>query len=180
MSGYNWTYGMSNNAVLAYRTGEKPRSRWTKPEMLEEIADVYGDVAGVAKLTKEELFTVFFYNSSWHHCSGAFNRVYFYSVREDISSPAERVAEMISSRTPKQKVVEPNLYITAKVMYKISVKSRRGWKSEWVTDTVQYRSQDKIVSTYYGNKRVSSLSFLDKIEQKTKYAPIEKLKGVAK
>lgn len=36
MSGY-CGYSMSNNAVEAYRSGEKPKSKWTKREIIEEI-----------------------------------------------------------------------------------------------------------------------------------------------
>jgi len=36
MSGYKG-YSMSNNAIAAYNEGEKPKSKWTKTEIVREI-----------------------------------------------------------------------------------------------------------------------------------------------
>lgn len=36
MAGY-YKYSMSNNAVKAYKQGEKPLSKWTKTEILSNI-----------------------------------------------------------------------------------------------------------------------------------------------
>ena len=38
MAGYD-NYSMSNNAVAAYETDEKPKSKWTKKEIIEELRD---------------------------------------------------------------------------------------------------------------------------------------------
>lgn len=38
MAGYNG-YSMSNNAVAAYQNGEKPLSKWTKKEILNQISN---------------------------------------------------------------------------------------------------------------------------------------------
>lgn len=39
MSGYSG-YSMSNNAVDAYESGEKPRSKWTKKVLLSAIFSI--------------------------------------------------------------------------------------------------------------------------------------------
>ena len=36
MAGYNG-WSMSNNAVMAYKDGEKPLSKWTKKDILDAI-----------------------------------------------------------------------------------------------------------------------------------------------
>ena len=87
-SGYSG-WSMSNRAVEAYESGEKPKSKWTKKAMLAEIASyIYGEdvsdeaVAYLEGLAKDELFRRFFYNSSWHHTSKCFNITNFYALDE--------------------------------------------------------------------------------------------------
>ena len=43
MAGYD-NYSMSNNAVAAYQTGEKPKSKWTKKDIMEELRDQSEDL----------------------------------------------------------------------------------------------------------------------------------------
>lgn len=87
MAGYHG-YSMSNNAVLAYETGEKPYSRWKKKDILEAIEQAIEDEELhlkcdlkllkkiPAKQFKEELLTY----TSWHHTSSHFNETDFYSI----------------------------------------------------------------------------------------------------
>lgn len=42
MAGYNG-FSMSNNAVAAYESGEKPISKWTKTDIIEAIEDAIRD-----------------------------------------------------------------------------------------------------------------------------------------
>lgn len=81
-------YSMSNNAVDAYAGGEKPISKWTKSDILQEIYDLdYSqDIIDVAKsLPVKALKSIFLYQSSWHHTSKMYNRTDFYSVRSDVT-----------------------------------------------------------------------------------------------
>ena len=79
---------MSVNAALAYASGEKPKSRWTKAAMLDAIAD-YCDLFGLpydgraAGLTKNALFDRFFEWKSWHHTGKYANETDFYGLDED-------------------------------------------------------------------------------------------------
>ena len=96
---------MSRRAVEAYESGEKPKSKWTKAAMLQEIAaycDEFDmempDEAWVylRKLTKAELFNRFFYKTSWHHTSKYFNATDFYGLDEEelvefVEKPTKRV-----------------------------------------------------------------------------------------
>lgn len=106
MAGYNG-YSMSNNAVAAYADGEKPLSKWTKPEILEaifdncEISEEKADL--LRKMTVKELKDEFLQMSSWHHTSKFYNCTNFYSLDfeeiEEIS--AEQIKCIISSRKKK-------------------------------------------------------------------------------
>lgn len=113
MAGYNG-YSMSNNAVHAYNNGEKPLSKWTKPEILSELSamDYRSDL--VKSLTAAELKALFLRRSSWHHTSSHYNRTDFYSVTTEVDE--DDIQRMIASRTPKEpKKVAP--LIKAKVHY---------------------------------------------------------------
>ena len=78
---------MSINAALAYGNGEKPKSKWTKAAMLDEIAgycdmfDITYDEC-VEKLKKDELFERFFEWKSWHHTGKYANETDFYGLNE--------------------------------------------------------------------------------------------------
>lgn len=88
MAGYHG-YSMSNNAVSAYKDGEKPFSKWTKKSILAEIQTLH--------LNKPFLFDLRLLNhmpllllkemalsqSSWHHTSKFYNNTDFYSVTAD-------------------------------------------------------------------------------------------------
>lgn len=82
---------MSENAVLAYDDGEKPKSKWTKKVMLAAIEDVlyfgnaYSDdnFSVFKSMKKEELFDNCFMWTSWHHTGKFANETDFYGVDED-------------------------------------------------------------------------------------------------
>lgn len=85
MSGY-CGYSMSNNAVSAYRCGEKPLSKWLKADLIDSIEDVIenkADISKFKKLTVKQLKEYFLYESSWHHTSKMYNETSFYSIDED-------------------------------------------------------------------------------------------------
>lgn len=86
-SGYvGWS--MSERAYDAYCDGEKPKSQWTKADMLEALQHVAGELNvvlpdNIAKLRKETIFDRMFWCSSWHHTSIYCNITDFYSVDEE-------------------------------------------------------------------------------------------------
>ncbi|MCR5041142.1 MAG: hypothetical protein K6C36_03440 [Clostridia bacterium] len=81
-------YSMSNNAIAAYESGEKPLSKWTKGEILETIERLIraGEVTmsvsveDLAKLKAVQLKDVTLRRSSWHHTSMMFNHTDFYEI----------------------------------------------------------------------------------------------------
>lgn len=76
MAGYDG-YSMSNNAVAAYESGEKPLSQWTKGDIISEIErlvsakeiDISFDIANLKKVPVSTLKDVCLKQTSWHHTS---------------------------------------------------------------------------------------------------------------
>lgn len=79
---------MSNNAVAAYESGEKPFSKWTKADILEAIQSLIDDeeieikfnLSLLKKVRVKTLKEQLLHFSSWHHTSNYFNKTDFYSI----------------------------------------------------------------------------------------------------
>lgn len=117
MAGYRG-FSMSNNAVDAYNSGEKPFSKWTKSEILKEIESL--NVKTFELLKKMKVKTLkdnFLYKSSWHHSSKFYNEVDFYSVDTDkIESISEKeLNELLNISAKKEKKKEVIGEITVQV-----------------------------------------------------------------
>ena len=86
MAGYNG-YSMSNNAVAAYEDGEKPLSKWTKADILDEIrrqeVELRCSVESLRCLPAKVLKGTCLTRSSWHHTSSYYNKTDFYSLDVD-------------------------------------------------------------------------------------------------
>ena len=101
MAGYNG-FSMSNNAVAAYESGEKPLSKWTKTDILEGIEKAIREeeltlncsMEKLKKLNAKVLKQICLYRSSWHHTSNHYNKTDFYSI--DIDSLIELTDEQIN------------------------------------------------------------------------------------
>lgn len=79
-------YSMSENAANAYGNGNKPWSKWTKAEILEELQKNNKDekILEVAKkIPVEKLKSEFLNYSEWHHTSSWYNCTDFYSFDEE-------------------------------------------------------------------------------------------------
>ncbi len=89
MAGYHG-HSMSNNAIAAYESGERPWSRWTKALLVAAIDDAVtsGRVADsnlipkVKRASLEVLRRLCLVKASWHHTSKNFNRTNFYRFDE--------------------------------------------------------------------------------------------------
>lgn len=82
-NGY-YGYSMSNNAIDAYESGEKPISKWTKSDIIEAVKEINPEAAELIervnlKTLKDNLLT----RTSWHHTSKMYNATDFYSIDED-------------------------------------------------------------------------------------------------
>jgi hypothetical protein len=85
MAGY-YHYSMSNNAVEAYDSGQKPMSKWTKKAIFEALAsyDVKSEHFELFKaMTVDQLRSTLLTYCGWHHTSKYFNRTDFYQVEYD-------------------------------------------------------------------------------------------------
>lgn len=96
MAGYNG-YSMSNNAVAAYENGEKPLSKWTKKEILNQIEqreeiELNCSFELLKKLSLKALKENCLWCSSWHHTSNYFNETNFYDLDE------EKIAELTDEK----------------------------------------------------------------------------------
>ena len=162
MAGYHG-YSMSNNAVAAYQDGERPLSKWTKADILS----LCGEKATMLKpLTVKELRDQMLYKSSWHHTSSHYNATDFYSFDEDRleNVTAEDVEYIIAHRAPKDEKKAVTT-ITAEVKYTHWSGTRKHPKATECTETVTYKSTDKMVDTTNGTKRLSSLTIVRIIKE---------------
>ena len=81
MAGYADDWSMSNNALDAYARGLRPRSKWTKADILDALP---ADARAYLKLDQyplEFLREYFLYPEEWHHTSKLYNETEFYRPR---------------------------------------------------------------------------------------------------
>lgn len=81
MAGYADDWSMSNNAIDAYARGLRPRSKWTKADILDALP---ADARAYLKLDQyplEFLREYFLYPEEWHHTSKLYNETEFYRPR---------------------------------------------------------------------------------------------------
>lgn len=92
-------FSMSIRAVQAYEYGAKPRSKWTKADIIAEaIIDSDWTEADLKKYPVEVLRMAFLKYDSWHHTSSCFNSTDFYTVD---SSTSKEVLESIATEYNK-------------------------------------------------------------------------------
>lgn len=187
-SGYNG-WSMSNRAVEAYEDGQMPLSKWSKKLILSEIERIVDEeeikanfsMENLNKMNKDELTCHLLSLNSWHHTSIYCNETNFYGIDTSAVEALtnEKIASIIASRMPKEKKPfeekKPNLFITALVYYDQWEGTRNHPKKVYYEEVVHFRSNDKMVNTRCGNKRISSLTIIKKVEQKTKYAEDKKV-----
>lgn len=100
MAGYHG-YSMSNNAVAAYSNGKRPKTKWTKALILDDIKSLTIDSAEeldenaesleqlkkkfelLKKCSVETLRKHLLRYSEWHHTSSRYNKTDFYEVDDE-------------------------------------------------------------------------------------------------
>lgn len=116
MAGYNG-FSMSNNAIAAYESGEKPLSKWTKSDIIEAIDDAIKEEELILNCSMEKLKKtpvkilkdLCLSYSSWHHTSNHYNKTDFYSL--DIDRIERLTDEMIDNEiinSKSEKKEEPS------------------------------------------------------------------------
>ena len=177
IAGYH-NFSMSNNAVAAYNNAEMPLSKWTKAEILTHC----GEKAEMLRnLTVAELRRELLENRGWHHTSSQYNRTDFFGIDElrleEIS--AEEVAAIIAARKPRVHQQSPAVkLITAEISYTVWEGQFRNYQRPVdYTETVTYKSTDKLISTKNGGvKRLSSLKSVRVLSEE----PLEETKPSVK
>ena len=126
MSGY-YGFSMSNNALYAYENGEKPISKWTKSDIIQELTAAHPAeyIEEVKKLTASEVKALFLNRTAWHHTSRLFNQTDFYAV--SLTVPFEAIRNTIANRKPKEAKPEDKP-TKAKVIYSEWTGTRRHLK----------------------------------------------------
>lgn len=111
MAGY-CGYSMSNNACAAYESGERPRSKWSKCDIIKEAAEAYNlgpeDMKRLKSYSVKTLRDVMLICVGWHHTSKMYNRTDFYTIddtREGIPwEELDRIQSASEEPEPVQKV----------------------------------------------------------------------------
>lgn len=170
MAGY-YKYSMSNNAVDAYMAGEKPLSKWRKADILDTLSPEQREAAkGMSLAALCELFLEY---RGWHHTSSHYNRTEFYGIAEwldeitveqikDAAEQDKKEREEKRALTPKKSAPK---FVTAKVSYVYWTGTRNHPKRHEVHgEIVHFMSNEKMVKTAAGMKRLSSLTIEEQAE----------------
>ena len=109
MAGYH-NYSMSNNAVAAYENNEKPLSKWTKQEIINQVLEVNPalDEKLLKSIKVKILKSYMLHRTSWHHTSNYYNRTDFYSLDDEYIESIDNgfLEELASIKEEKKKVTE--------------------------------------------------------------------------
>ena len=170
MAGY-YGYSMSNNAVDSYNSGEKPLSKWSKANILDALSPEQREAAkGMSLAALRELFLEY---RGWHHTSSHYNRTEFYGIAEELNEitveQIEEAAERDKKEREEKRALTPKKsapkYITAKVSYVYWTGTRKHPKPNEVHgEVVHFMSDEQMVKTAVGIKRLSSLTIEERAE----------------
>ncbi len=108
-------YSMSNRASEAYEAGEKPISKWTKADIITEIAAIDPIKAeSFKKVCLKTLKGKVLKRSSWHHTSSRCNKTDFYTLNEDYIKSADEKEILAlygkSEKTDEKKTFKGAIY----------------------------------------------------------------------
>lgn len=77
MAGYADDFSMSNNAIDAYDRGLRPRSKWSKADILDALPTDARTYLQLDEYPLEFLREYFLEVEEWHHTSKHYNRTDF-------------------------------------------------------------------------------------------------------
>ena len=78
MAGYADDFSMSNNAIDAYDRGLRPRSKWTKADILDALPANARTYLQLDEYPLEFLREYFLVAEEWHHTSKLYNKTEFF------------------------------------------------------------------------------------------------------
>ena len=99
---------MSNNAIAAYASGEKPISRWKKQDIVKALkrSNVSHEfITAVSRINLSILKNFLLYKKSWHHTGIRFNETDFYAL---IDITLDKEADLLQKMTISQKEYKIN------------------------------------------------------------------------
>ena len=136
---------MSENAVSAYNNGEKPKSKWTKAQIIAALKAYCDDYdllydAAVESMTKAAIFDAFFAWVSWHHTGKFANETDFYALNEN--AVVERFRELsldeIERRDAERQKLQQARDEQARAMDERCEKLRGVLKQAWQAYTTKH------------------------------------------
>lgn len=122
-------HSMSQRAVTAYENNEKPFSRWSKKDILDEIERIIKEeetrpnfnIEDLQKFNTTILRDTFLKCASWHHTSSKFNKTDFYSINysaiENITIDKLKLIASLEKEEKQKQAVLKNSYEYAKIIY---------------------------------------------------------------
>lgn len=159
MAGYHG-FSMSNNAVEAYQHGEKPRSKWTKTAIIEELIEQEApqEVIDAARRTPlNVLRDVALMYSAYHHTSSYYNTTDFFSVDAEsvtVDLLIEKTEQYAHDKSEKPATDEP---VMRKVHYLTWSGSRKHPKATDHEEVCEIRGQWAYTSN--GKKLITGNGF---------------------
>lgn len=82
MAGYGYkSQGMSNNAMLAYRNGERPWGKWQKQDILYYLKKEGVKWDNYCEMETEELRKKFLVPTLSHHVGKVYKSTMFYKIK---------------------------------------------------------------------------------------------------
>lgn len=141
---------MSENAAIAYEMGEKPASAWTKNAMIAVISSaVYTNELNlnmdvIEGMMKQNIFDMFFHQTSWHHTGAYYKKTPFYMLDVDFLKTLtnDKLYAMYTEQRKRKRSNVKSMPRFVEVRYKNSGEEfipwhiRRGYiKGEWFTAT---------------------------------------------
>ena len=178
MAGYDG-YSMSNNARLAYQSGERPLSKWNKDAFLEEVADLEGEIYEKVKNTPLYILKDFLDYSSWHHTSKHYNITNFYSfnIESFVSATEEEINTLKENRRRYLAETKEERELKKKEAEKKRAKKELGEKIISYLPFTHYKTESTILRAYEeGRITLGSLEELKRAEElKKELTPLLKL-----
>lgn len=156
-------YSMSERAKDAYNSNKKPKSKWTKQNILNEVEKNYKEeelsfnMSEFKKLSVDALKS-FLYCTEWHHTSSFYNSTDFYEIDysklEELTTEKMQEIEKVVKELKKENkkyIQEHNNSEKWEVEYLDWSGSRKHPKATAVKDVVEIKGDWAYLK--YGNKK---------------------------
>lgn len=163
MAGY-YGFKMSNNAINAYSNGEKPLTKWSKSDILDELATDYSnqnceEFKLIAKMKKSTLVERCLIRSSWHHTSKHFNKTDFYSVCNNLLLYSVQELKGILKREKEEAKKEAPKKTRARCEFLVWSGTRKHPHADTIVSTGEIVGNWFYSDEYIGKKSITANGF---------------------